>query len=343
MTKLTDKNTKAQILDGYNKLLAQLTEQANTKHDPAAEVKAKKTADTLSGAATTVSQSVEDQIAALQKTMQSVLINLSGSFADKVTEYQTVEEAIAIKKAELQEVHNIEVEAFSLAALVNTKKELANQFDEEAAEKRAQLQADLETIQTQISEARTSYQKDLQEQKEAVAKERKREEEEYEYNFNRNKKQREDNLNDQLAQQRKTFNDQKAAEQAELDAVRAELDKREEEVEVREEKMEDLEAAVAELPLKEAQLKESIEAELKSKYSKNAAIAESAIKKSFEANEKIYQNQIAMFEAKSKSDEAKITELQTKLDSAYEKIQSVALATAQRPSAVEYRPSGESK
>jgi len=342
MAKMTDKNTKTQILDAYNELLTKLNTQANAKHDPAAEVKAKKVSETLDGAAKTVSESVEDQIAALQKTMQSVLVNLSGSFADKVKEYSTVEEAIAIKKAELKEVHEIEAEAFSLAALINTKKEISEKFDVEAAEKRAALQADLEEIKSQIAEARASYQKQLVEEKTALAVERKREEEEYEYNFNRSKKQREDALNDQLAQQRKNFQDQKDAEQKELDLVREELDEREEEVSAREEKMDELEAAVAELPAKEAQLKSDIEAAVKAQYSKTAAITENSIKKHYESQELVYKSKLEMLENQLKEANLKNAELAEKLDTAYGKIQDMAIATTQRP-VVEYRSQSESK
>lgn len=342
MSKMTDKNTKAQILDAYNQLLTQIKTQNSAIHDPAAEVKAKKTNETLASAATTVGQSVEDQIAELQKSMQSVLVNLSGSFADKVTEYKTVEEAIAIKKAELKEIHEIEAEAFSLAALINTKKELSDKFDAEAAEKRAAYVADLEAIRAEINESRANFQKEIAEEKAKLEKERKREKEEYEYSFNRDKQHKVDALNDQLSSARKKFEEEKAAEQKELDLTREELDEKEAEISIREEKLDELEAAVAALPAKEAQLKEEIEATIKAQYAKTEAIKENSIKSRFEVEKKVYENKIEMLEAQFKAEQQKSAELAVKLDAAYDKIQSMAIATTNRP-VVEYRSQSENK
>lgn len=336
MAKLTDKNTKTQILDAYYKLLSELEDQNAAKHDPAAEVKAKKTADTLKSAATTVGQSVEDQIAELQKSVQSVLVNLSGSFADKVKEYTTVEEAIAVKKAELKEVHDIEVQAFTLAALVNTQKELTDKHNNDFEVTQGKYNADLLEIKKQIADARETFAKELQEEKAKLNVERKREREEYEYNFNREKQKNEDELNDLLAERRKNFADQKAAEQKELDSTREELEKREEEVEAREEKIDELEAAVAALPEKESRIKAEAEASAKAQYDKMGAIKEASIKKHYESDAKVLQSQLDSANAQLDSEKATNAELAKKLDAAYEKIQTMAIATTQRPT-VEYR------
>lgn len=342
MTKMTDKHTKAQILEAYYKLLENFNENASLKHDPAADVLAKKTTDTLSSAAKTVEQSVEHQITELQKTMQSVLINLSGSFADKVKEYSTVEEAIAIKKAELKEVHDIEVQAFSLAALVNTHKELADQFNVESEETRNRFNAELSEIKNEIFNAKELHKKELQEEKGRLEVERKREQEEYNYNFERTKQKNEDDLNDYLKSERKTFEEEVRQVEKEQLIRENEINEREEDISIREEKIGEFEAKIAELPLIEAKLKEDIEASIKAQYDKTAAIKENAIKKHYESDARVLQSQLDSLQAQFESERTKNSELSEKLDTAYEKIQAMAIATTNRPT-VEYRTSGENK
>ncbi|AEO93527.1 gp268 [Bacillus phage G] len=342
MTKINDKMTKAQIIEKYNELSKQLENLAAGKHDPAAVLKAKQEGEVLNNAKLTVQQSVESQIAELQKSMVGILGNLSGNLAEKIQEYNNLEEAIELKKAELKEIHEIEVKAFALAALINTQTEISEKFDAEAAQKREELTEALNQLRADINEERTKFRQEIAEEKAKLELERQRDEEVYEYDFNRRKQQREDSLNDSLQAARKKHNEELVAKEKAINELEDAVSLREEEVSQREAKMAELEAKVAALPEKEAEIRKEAEAAAKSHYDKVFGIKESALKKEYESKETVYESKIQMLQDQLTSEQAKTAELSEKLDKAYGKIQDVAIATANRPS-VEYRSSGDNK
>lgn len=322
-------NTKQEIFDAYNTLLGQIKEQNSAKVDPVAEVAAKRTGETLTKAEKTVSLSVEEQIASLQKNVAGALANLSTSFAAEITAFQNVQEAIKLKQAELKELFDIEAEAFTLAALVNTNQVVKDEFEAEMAEKREEAKNQLAEIQKSISEARANFEAELKAEKASIAQERAREKEVYEYEFKRTKQKNLDQLRDELAAERKEFEAELEETNAELAAREKVVSEKEAAIEIREEKMEDLEAKVAAFPEREATIREEATKEGRAAEAKTAAIKESYLKKEYEGQRAIFENKIEMLEAALKAEQAKNATIADKLDEAYEKIQAMALASVE--------------
>lgn len=319
--------TKQQLFDAYNEVLAQLKAAKAAKHDPAAEVKAKRQAETVTTAEKIVNLSIEEQVASLQKNVVSILGNLQNSFAEEIKSFNTLQEAIDLKKAELKEVHEIEAEAFTLAALLNSHQEIQAKFDAEQAEKKAAAQAQLSEIQAQIVEARQNFETQMRAEREKIAQDRKRDLEEYVYEFNRRKQREKDALADELAAERKEFDEELETLRDELRQDQAAVDAREELVSKREEKMEDLEATVAAFPVKEAQIRAEVAEQVKKDEARTAAIKDSYAKKEAEHQRQLFESKIDLLEDNLSSEKAKVAELQSKLDEAYSKIQAMALAS----------------
>lgn len=327
MTQVTKNSTKDQIYAALQDTIKQLQAAQANKVDPAGEVAAKKTAQTLEKASTTVDGSVADKIAALQKNIVTVLGGLSGQLTEEIDTFNNLQEAIKLKEAELKEVFGIETEAFALAALINTQNEQREKFAVEMDEKRAVLRADLDELNKAIQQKRIDIQNETAELKAAAQKERQRDKEQYDYDFNRDKTIAKNALADELAAERKAFDEQIEAERKRLQEEKEELVEREEEVAAREEKIDELEAKVAAIPEREAKIREEVEAQTRKDEQRVAAIKDSYAKKDAENAKAILDNKVEMLEKALVAEQLKNAELSTKLDTAYEKIQNMALAS----------------
>lgn len=320
-------NTKQQIFDAYSKVLKQLEDAQNQKLDPAREVAAKKTIETLSKAEETASKSVEDQIASLQKNIAGILGSLSNSFSVEIEAFNNLKDSIELKKAELKELFDIEREAFTLAALIDTNREISIKQDAENAEKLAKALAELQTVNEEIKQARVNLAEEIQNEKDKLKVEREREKEEYEYSFKRTKQLEKDKLADELAQERKEFEEEFEQIREGLLKDQAALDAREENVSQREEKVEELENLVASFPAKEEQIRSEATEKAVKDAERTAAIKESYAKREAASQKEIYENKITLLESSLESERVKNAELSAKLDAAYDKIQNMALAS----------------
>lgn len=320
-------NTKREIFEAYQAVLAQLKQNDNQKLDPAKEQASKLIEQTLSQATTTASINVEDQIVSLQKNVANVLGELSNSFSEKIKSFNTLQEAIALKEKELKELVDIEKEAFTLASLVNTRKELANKYDEEQNNRLNESQIKLAELNEQMRQLRNTTHEEISKLKADAEKERLRVEEEYNYNFNRRKQQDLDNLSDALSIQRKNAEAEIEAKRIKLEADKKVVTDREAAVSVREEKMSELETKVANFPEVEAKIREEVEDKVRKEEAKTNAIKENYAKKQLDNERAIFETELKLLKESLASEKAKNAELTTKLDEAYGKIQNMALAS----------------
>lgn len=327
MTQVTKNSTKDQIYAALQDTIKQLQAVQAGKVDPAGEVAAKKTAQTLDKASATVEGSVADKIAALQKNIVSVLGGLSGQLTEEIETFNNLQEAIKLKEAELKEVFGIETEAFALAALINTQNDQRDKFAAEMDEKRTVARSDLDELNKQLQQKRFEIQTETAELKAAAQKERQRDKEQYDYEFNRDKTIAKNALKDELAAERKEFDEQIEAERKEFEEEKEELADREDAVTAREAKMADLEAKVAAFPDREAQIRKEVEDQTRKDEQRVAAIKDSYAKKDAENAKAILDNKVEMLEKALLAEQAKTAELSNKLDTAYEKIQNMALAS----------------
>lgn len=329
--KITESNynstTKQVIFEAYKEVLAQLEAAQSQKLDPTKELSDKKNAEVISQAENTASKSIEDQIASLQKNITGILVGLSNNFATEIEAYNNLKQSIQLKEQELQELFAIEKEAFTLAALIDTNRAVVAKQKEENDQAYQEAVEKLNAVNEEIKQARIKFEEEIKAQTETIKLNRKRDEENYMYEFNRRKQREQDELADQLAAERKEFEEEVETAREDLRKDQAALDAREEVVSQREEKMEELEAQVAAFPAKEAKIREEVAEQVKKDTERVEAIKSSYARKEAESQKQIYENKIQLLEDSLKAEQAKNSEQAAKLDAAYEKIQAMALAS----------------
>ena len=213
-------------------------------------------------------------------------------------EFDEVEAAIEKAKAELENVHGIQVEADSLAALVAAKDRLVAEREEKARvildgarEEAAQVKED---AQAEADKLRA----DAQEADRLAEQARQRTQAEWDYDFGRKKKQAIDEVQDAIDVKRKS-----------LDEREAHLVEREKDADEKDAKIADLESTI-----------ESMKADTQSKV--DAALEEGKKKaeRSFgfqkQIIEKDHEGKLRVLEAANESLKERLVEMQSRLASA---------------------------
>lgn len=320
MSEVTMKSTKQQIFDAYQEALKKSQEMDALKESPADKVeKARK----------------EAVVANADKAVDSNIFN------EEITkQYEDLKEAIAMKKAELKDLYDIEAQAASLAAIINASKEKKYQLDEEykdikafqeeerkkAVEEKVQeleeLQASIETVKEQIQAVR-------REEISKVNKERKREEEEYAYNLKRERKKENDAWEDEKAAREKEI----AIKEANAEAMLAEAESKVEELQTLKAKVDQIPTLIAEA---ETRGQEAGEKAAGKEYGYQKAMYEK--EKDYEISK--LQDQVDRLKEAKEDAETKAWQLQVKLDEAYAKMNALASDTVKANGAVKIVSSG---
>lgn len=317
---LTMKNTKQELFDAYSEALKKVEEVKKMKETPADMAESKRKI------------AVEENAA---KAVESNIFN-----AEITQQYKDVMETIENKQKELQELYDIETEASSLAAIINAAKEKDYQLEEEFKTKREKLmdehenlievyKAELDDIVAQKNSVREEVRAARAEEIAKVNQERQREEEEYNYNLKRQRKIENDKWEDEKAEREKVLN---AKEEA-ADNMYAEAESKLDE-------LEELREKVAEIPV----LIANAEKEAKEAGQKEAA-KEYGYKKTMYEKEKEYEiakleDQVSMLKEKLEQEESKTITLQSKLDDAYSRMNTLASETVKANGAVRIVSSG---
>jgi hypothetical protein len=217
--------------------------------------------------------------------IDGVLSTLVGQITDLKSQYEDIITAIEAKKAELKDVHGIEVSANDLAALAAVKEKLVTDADEKAKDIRDRA----DTYYNEIIENSSDKKNDLE-----VS--RRRELEVYSYETDRKRSMSNDAVDDALRTKLKSLD----TRETELNGREDDLEQREAEVEVLNNKITELENSTA-----EKVAKSYVDGEDKAKRS--AQYASSMAKMGAESKAEIQEGRI-------NSLEEKITDLIAQLD-----------------------------
>lgn len=307
MARITEKNTKAEILAAYNEAIEKLDAQDNMKDDPVVQKAVVENERMLASAEDLISKDIlNDEITKQYKDLQAAIIKM---------------------KNELQELYGIEVKANSFVALVNGYKDKAVQLENEYREMKAnaaneledkknKLYSEIDELEQEKKNILESIKIESKEQKEILAKERKREQDEYTYTLNRTRKQEEDAWEDEKAIREKQLAD------------------KEKEVEAKAEYVIELENRIKDMTEQIETLKTNIDTARAEGYDKGKADANKS--NAFEVRElktkneyelKALQDKIAHLESSLASTTEANEILQDKLDGAYAQMKELASET----------------
>lgn len=323
--KITERNTKATILKALREAEKKIAELEKGKLDAEAKVALKKQAETVSKANKLMEENIEDKITDLSKSITNLLNQINEDIATQTKNLQTVKEAIKTKEDELKELFEIEKQAHTLAGLVNAHQELKLEQEKELIAAKEKASAELAEIQNTIKAAREEHAALLKEQKETLIQTKQREEEEFKYSFARHKKKSYDDLEDELSNKRKEFNEEVEQTKKELAEMKKQLDDRDKEITKREQQMDQLQAEVDAIPEKIAEIKSEARSKANAEIKRKLASRENTMRKEIEADKRILEKENEQLQAQLNIANETITTLQMKLDEAYKRIQEMGI------------------
>ncbi|MDO5764997.1 MAG: hypothetical protein Q4P84_04790 [Elusimicrobiales bacterium] len=304
---LTMKSTKQELFDAYTAMKKKIDDLNAMKEDPVADAAKKQEAAAIEAADDIVKKGV--------------------LAPEIVAGYENLCRVYDMRRQQLKELFDIEVEANSLIALINTHKEmevqlkdkytvLAEAAQKELDEKKAKIQAEIDDLKKKKDEIEKATREENAVLEKELKQKRQREEEEYTYNLKRQRKLENDAWADEKMTREKELAEREAAVQAEIEDINGKADH-----------IIELENQVAEIPkLVEAAFADG-EKKGKADADKSNAFEVRAITQKNEYEQKALKDQVARLEADLEAERDKVITLQEKLDAAYGQMRELAADT----------------
>lgn len=305
MAKITEKNTKKEILEAL-----QETE--------------KKLAD-LKATNTTTADKVKNDAIRIEEEQAEDLINMNILNDTIVNQYKSLKDTISMYESKLQELHKIEVGLNTLESIAivqrqkeeeykTTNEKIIADFKLEYAEKKMAAEENITQLKAEYAKSKTKLEEEYNQLKENLEIQRKREAEEYDYNLKRKRAIENDKWEDEKALREKTLSDRELA-----------IIERENNIKELDVKIEELTANYNNL-LKEQQVKiDKAFEDGVAKAKKSCAIEIASIKKDAEWKAELDKSKIEALNQTLLTKEEEAKELRAKLDSAYTRIQEMAI------------------
>ncbi len=342
------KNTKNEILSAYEDLLKKVQEK---KTDEPKKVQEQQKQETVvKNAATLSHEGIVKEISNLKLSLSSALDKLSENFVSEFRKFEELQQAIQFEKQQLEDLYQLSANTDSLSAMLLAQKEKKEQFEQEMASRKAELDEKIKTekerFDTEMAEKRNQWEKE-QEQYASQAKETQeekkkiqaREDEEYQYNLKITRKKEADQYEEKKQKLEKELADKKAAFEKEFAD--------------RETKIQEAEAELKELRLKNASFPDELEKAV------NAAVLAATEKletrfgfekelkqKETEGELRLKDQIIETLKAKIKDMETTIKELSQKAVTAETNVKDIAIRaieSSSKPYFIEKTKDGQTK
>ena len=293
MAKITERNTKSEILSAYEAAMEEIKKLKSEKFNPVEEQQSKKNKEIIEKA---------------DITSENNIINPA-----IIEEYKNLKSAISLKRDELRELYGIDIEANSFAALVEAKNTKLDELDKQIEDKKIEY-VDLSNSLSESHKARIQQLNDEAcEYKNRLKKDRDREEEDFKYNLERERRIENDKWEDEKAQR--------------LAAV----EEREEAVSERElshdnmvNEIKELNDKLSEVPAAIEAAKEEAAKEAKSKAEKSFAFEKRAMESDYSHMKEMLESKLDTLNEKIADLISDNEELKSNLNAAYEKIENIA-------------------
>jgi len=325
MTKtISEKNTKTEIIEAYNEVLAKLKERkAVNQQTVKKETEVK---ESLKEASANSIDDIVRNLAGLKVQIVKTIDDLEEKMIAEYRKFSGLQQAATEEARILDELYGVQAEADSLAALVQAQKEKKAAFE-------AQMEQTKTSFDEDMSEKRQYWKKEQEEfdlaKKERDAqlkKERLREEEEYSYNL-------------QLARKKDAdeYEAEKAALEKELSTKNSALEKdwseREAMLSSREEELSELREKIAVFPkelekaIKDTEKTVTERIEFKFKHGMQL------IQKETEGEQKLHEQAVEALQSKIREQEELIRQLTQKADESVQQVQTIAVKAIEGASA----------
>jgi len=325
--KLSLSNTKQEMLEAYQAVLKQLEAQRELELKPEKRLEEKKAKEVIQVAESLSSEGVSREISNLKIETSKTLAQISDRLEEEIQKFKAVQNAIALKEKELQELYEIEKSAVTLAALIESQNQKRQAFELEMAEKKEALSQEIEALRAQREQEKKEYEDEIKERDTAEKKKRDRDKEEYEYSFKREQKLTKDKFEDEKAKLEKEI-------QIKKEQMENELKAREKIIAEREEELDELQKKVAAFPKEmETALSKAIK-ETTDRLNLEAKNREELVKKEFIGERNVLTTRIESLEKIVKEQSDQITKFTQQLEKAYQQVQEIAVKTIEGSSTI---------
>lgn len=335
--KVTLKDTKQIIFDALTEAKETIKKLESEKLDPAKKAVIKKNKETVEKAeAVMADSSLIEMIHKLRTDGTVKLEDIAEKITTTTSDYESVLEATTVKKAELKDLFNIEEAMFDLVAIVNAKEELKEKYEADYTNAKEEKDEYLKEIQEQVKTEIEDKKTEIDTLNSEFKKQREREEEEWKYSFDRAKMKAQNELDDSLLEQRKSHNEEIKSENLLLAEREDKVSKREDEMTEKENEFNSLKEKVEAFPKELEQVKSEAKENGKKEAEKTSAIKEASVKRGFEADKKILENEILMYKSDIERKDSQIADLTEKLNKAYAEMREMATSAinASRPTII---------
>lgn len=320
--KISPASTKQEMLEAYGALAKELQEREGAELEPEKKREGKRAQEAVQTADTLSSEGIAKGINDLKLETNRMLTQLSERLDQEVNNYESIQKAIEIRNKELQELYEIEKSASTLAALIEAQNQKRQEFESEMAERKENLTREIETIRAEWAKEKKEQEALFKLMEVEEKKRREREKEEFKYTFERER---------QLALDK--FADEKTALEKEIRSKREQMEKdlaeREKAIAQSEAELNELRKRAQAFPKElEETVKKSVK-EATDRISFEAKTKEDLLKKEFEGQRNVLTTRISALEKIVEEQSQQIAKLSQQLESAYQKVQDIAVKTVE--------------
>jgi hypothetical protein len=315
------------MLEAYQVALKQLEAQREAEVKPEKKLEEKKAKEVTQVAESLSSEGVAREISNLKIETSKTLAQISDRLEEEVNKFRAVQNAIALKEKELQELYEIEKSAVTLAALIESQNQKRQAFESEMAEKKEALNQEIEVLRAEREKEKNDYEAEIKERDIAEKKRRDREKEEYEYSFKREQKLTKDKFEDEKARLEKEI-------QIKKEQMQSELREREKVVAQKEEELNELRRKASAFPKElETAVAKAVK-ETADRLNLEAKNREELVKKEFVGERNVLTTRIDSLEKIAKEQSEQIAKLTQQLEKAYQQVQEIAVKTIEGSSTI---------
>ncbi len=176
---ISAKNTKNEILEAYQEALDQLKAAKKASKQELKVIEEKK--ETVLQAANHTTDEIVKNIATLKLSLARSLEDIEEQLLASHKQLTTLQQAIEIQSKELTDLHEIKMNADSLAALLHAQKEKTVAFDRDMKERSVAFDQEMTHKRTAWQKEQNEFDLSRKEVEQQTKKSRQREEDEYIY------------------------------------------------------------------------------------------------------------------------------------------------------------------
>lgn len=294
MAQVTNSSTKAQILEAYETLLEQIKQER--KESTVLRQELEKKQSLLEKAKSAAQGAATLNLQQIRKALNDQLDEIEEKLAEEQQKYEALRQGATLLQQELQTLHQIKAEAESLEALVAAHRQAKGKLEQEIADRRQSLDAEIEETRTRWA----------------------REQEAFDYNLKLKRRNEQDAYNEQKAKLEKELAEKKVV-------FEKNIAEREQAVAAQEEELKRLRKESEGFDARLNSAVQQAEKAVQERLSREFEYQQKLTTKDLEAELKLRDQMIQSLEGKVKEQQELIAALSTKTDQAGQQVRDIAL------------------